>query len=884
CLIRCRAQIEREMRLISFDSDFASDMRKYIGWRKENPEAQIEDFALSSKIGLKRAKSMEQAFAAWNESTSPAEAGGLFYSQDYKGEEAFFQSGIAHSYLSGEGNCDSFPQHIATREISAKLRDAIDSLPPKEKSAVLSRHFSRGGPASLLHAKNGAADYVSALSMLKKKLDPEGMAGDNATISRMQARSEFVASHQSHLALLAPEEELALRLFFGIGIPFAHRLEEISEMTGKPYGKIKSDFEKAAQDAKFAERWEADGSAGLGCRHFLIQNIDLADALSERERSVLRMRYGLGATRQMKLAEVAEALPGSSGEKISRERVRQIEQAAFGRVAFSAFARLGEGALKKYLNQNRMLFKKILTPAEQEAIGDFLRRGNSLPANKAAFGSALSKMLDCNYPLQAQSASNPRVPVLAGLLKFVSENYGVACMLPQKNRDAIFARLGIGQARKGFREIGEDLGIPEDDARVLFCISIALLFEKMLEKKADEERGRARTLRDFIEENSGLATGLTQRQMHFLKLRFGLEGERPHSLEEISAKIGIKKARAQNLETESLCRIISMMEGGIPAFLKASAAALRSLSQEKRFILEQKNGLGGAKPATLAQIRQMLGGNRSISMVRKLHDDALKETLVRSISLENALKGRAESPLAAFLKSNPRLLEPLDGKERRALELRLGIFGERPLSFAQISERFAREGHPISRQAASHRYYTALVKVASAYAASLYEDAEAPHRSGFPSTSASARHLPAWEATILRLSMGDPNWPDYTITEIQQALGLGSYSEAKCLVEDAYRNLGRLVAIYPDVGDFNLKMGRELRSNPAMLSSLPARLRSAAAMEIEEGKRERKDHAIGLSLGVSRDCVKYLRLRACAITARKGFGSKEPLCERALHS
>jgi RNA polymerase primary sigma factor len=44
--------------------------------------------------------------------------------------------------------------------------------------------------------------------------------------------------------------------------------------------------------------------------------------LSEREREVLRLRYGLGTEREMTLEEIGRRL------SVTRERVRQIEQAA----------------------------------------------------------------------------------------------------------------------------------------------------------------------------------------------------------------------------------------------------------------------------------------------------------------------------------------------------------------------------------------------------------------------------------------------------------------------------------------------------------------------------------------------------------------------------
>ena len=55
-------------------------------------------------------------------------------------------------------------------------------------------------------------------------------------------------------------------------------------------------------------------------------------ALNDREREVLRLRYGLGLDRELTLAEIGRRL------SISRERVRQIEAKALAKM------RAGRGA------------------------------------------------------------------------------------------------------------------------------------------------------------------------------------------------------------------------------------------------------------------------------------------------------------------------------------------------------------------------------------------------------------------------------------------------------------------------------------------------------------------------------------------------------------
>ena len=48
---------------------------------------------------------------------------------------------------------------------------------------------------------------------------------------------------------------------------------------------------------------------------------------------------------------------------------------------------------------------------------------------------------------------------------------------------------------------------------------------------------------------------LTPRQSHILRLRFGLGGGEPHTLEEIANKFGLSRERIRQLEKEALRRL-----------------------------------------------------------------------------------------------------------------------------------------------------------------------------------------------------------------------------------------------------------------------------------------------------------------------------------------
>ena len=59
-------------------------------------------------------------------------------------------------------------------------------------------------------------------------------------------------------------------------------------------------------------------------------------------------------------------------------------------------------------------------------------------------------------------------------------------------------------------------------------------------------------LQETIEE---VLSELTPRQSHILRLRFGLGGGEPHTLEEIANKFGLSRERIRQLEKEALRRL-----------------------------------------------------------------------------------------------------------------------------------------------------------------------------------------------------------------------------------------------------------------------------------------------------------------------------------------
>lgn len=117
-------------------------------------------------------------------------------------------------------------------------------------------------------------------------------------------------------------------------------------------------------------------------------------------------------------------------------------------------------------------------------------------------------------------------------------------------------------------EIAEAMDLPSDTVRAMMDASQhAIALERPVGDEGDSEFG------DFIEDQDTpspvesatqhllqetieeVLTELTPRQSHILRLRFGLGGGEPHTLEEIANKFGLSRERIRQLEKEALRRL-----------------------------------------------------------------------------------------------------------------------------------------------------------------------------------------------------------------------------------------------------------------------------------------------------------------------------------------
>jgi RNA polymerase primary sigma factor len=128
------------------------------------------------------------------------------------------------------------------------------------------------------------------------------------------------------------------------------------------------------------------------------------------------------------------------------------------------------------------------------------------------------------------------------------------------------------EQRLGHRPTPEDIAkymeLSSDAIRTMMDMSQhAIALERPVGEDGDSEFG------DFIEDQASpcpvetatqhlleetieeVLSELTPRQSHILRLRFGLNGEEPHTLEEIANKFGLSRERIRQLEKDALRRL-----------------------------------------------------------------------------------------------------------------------------------------------------------------------------------------------------------------------------------------------------------------------------------------------------------------------------------------
>ncbi|MBI5927942.1 MAG: sigma-70 family RNA polymerase sigma factor [Chloroflexi bacterium] len=155
----------------------------------------------------------------------------------------------------------------------------------------------------------------------------------------------------------------------------------------------------------------------------------------------------------------------------------------------------------------------------------------------------------------AQKTRTIRIPL--HMTERIRQMYRTAQTLEQK----------LGR-RPSPEEIASEMGMPAENVRSMMDASQhAIALERPVGDDGDSEFG------DFIEDQDTpspvesatqhllqetieeVLSELTPRQSHILRLRFGLGGGEPHTLEEIANKFGLSRERIRQLEKEALRRL-----------------------------------------------------------------------------------------------------------------------------------------------------------------------------------------------------------------------------------------------------------------------------------------------------------------------------------------
>lgn len=127
-------------------------------------------------------------------------------------------------------------------------------------------------------------------------------------------------------------------------------------------------------------------------------------------------------------------------------------------------------------------------------------------------------------------------------------------------------------------EIADELGLSESNRRVVNQTLASQsnhgkLGEEMLHNIAGDKNTRRehRNPADIVLENDALHTLkdlldlIDQREAQVLRLRYGLDEEKPATLEAISQKLGISRERVRQVEREALRKLHAYVVDGIPA-------------------------------------------------------------------------------------------------------------------------------------------------------------------------------------------------------------------------------------------------------------------------------------------------------------------------------
>ncbi|MCP4646924.1 MAG: hypothetical protein GY852_04205 [bacterium] len=694
-----------------------------------------------------------------------------------------------------------------------------------------------------------------------------------------------VLEEREHLSpLLSRKEELAMRLYFGLGIGQPHILDEIAKigMNGSGADRVIKTTLKAL--AEFNSKNEAHASVHMGMRGFLIANCHHLPSLKTRHRKILQLRFGLLDGEMLTLNKVAQSL--ADGETpLCRERIKQLEFRAVFELASKVFTANGNDGLRDFLQGHRTYFPRYLKYADATFLehtfhlGSSGRSGNregpelGYPA-KIKIGKSLIKIIDAHY---SPSIGN-WIKMNPALMKFVYDNFHLIGELKHEEEKSLELRFGIGTKTHSYDEIGEIMGVAGNHpAKQLVQRGIISLFKKA-HGPADTQAEEYCGFRELMGEMGSFAT-LTPLQQMALTLRFGLDGEKAHSQDKTSKRMRIKRARLINLEKEAIYQLLKKSKIGIAKYLAQHSDAVRELPPDKRQALELHFGLEGNQKHSLTELQRAMGIS-SFSRTRKILEFAACKVVAAAI--EKEAERRSLDPVKKLMRENPHYMDALANEEREIISLAFGLEGKRKHMRSEIVTHFAEQGISIGATAIFQRKQNAIVKLIAEKTRRETILEMGPWLAAEDSPGLFLSLEPETELTIrVRLGMG--NWRSHTLTEVQKILAIASVTDTKQLIENALSSLEAAPA------QFSLETeGKEfVAANPQLMGILPIRMRKIANFWTEKNKKQLSTKDIAEKMDLFPGHVDYLKGKIFQLVrenapAEEAHKSGEPFVESIM--
>jgi hypothetical protein len=118
------------------------------------------------------------------------------------------------------------------------------------------------------------------------------------------------------------------------------------------------------------------------------------------------------------------------------------------------------------------------------------------------------------------------------------------------------------------------------------------------------------------------AAVLSEREKNIIVWRFGLDGGKPKTLEEVGKKFGVKRERIRQLQNRALWKLLRVsLECGYIACALVLLVEPAVLSELEKKIIVWRFGLDGGKPKTLEEVGKKFGVKRE--RIRQLQNRAL---------------------------------------------------------------------------------------------------------------------------------------------------------------------------------------------------------------------------------------------------------------------